>query len=338
MFWTAVNHQLRMRPSAAFACSRVEPRRIPKRPSNDLRETGRMPPWPPLQQSPRVPSARSFGALGVAATGPITRLMSPSDFGQLLKPFVFLDLFDNHGSPSEELGLHPHSGIATLTYLAEGSVRYEDTNGATGILPAGGVEWMQAGGGVWHGGGVGDTGRTRGFQLWIALPPQLELGPSVSRYEGPGDIPHDGPASVLLGSYGSAMSAIDAPSPINYLAVRLKKGERWRYQPPAGHTVLWAAVGRGVGGGSRRACRGRPRGFRALERRRRVRGAVRRGVCRRLSRAARSRPRPWLLLRTHEPRSAARRARLASRRSNRAWLKRADCSLRQIQRLCSAPS
>ena len=177
--------------------------------------------------------------------GPITRLMSPSDFGQLLKPFVFLDLFDNHGSPSEELGLHPHSGIATLTYLAEGSVRYEDTNGATGILPAGGVEWMQAGGGVWHGGGLGDTGRTRGFQLWIALPPKLELGPSVSRYEGPGDIQHDGPASVLLGSYGSAMSAIDAPSPINYLAVRLKKGERWRYQPPAGHTVLWAAVGHG---------------------------------------------------------------------------------------------
>ena len=26
--------------------------------------------------------------------GPITRLMSPGDLGQLLKPFVFLDLFD----------------------------------------------------------------------------------------------------------------------------------------------------------------------------------------------------------------------------------------------------
>jgi hypothetical protein len=26
--------------------------------------------------------------------GPITRLMSPSDLGQVLKPFVFLDLFD----------------------------------------------------------------------------------------------------------------------------------------------------------------------------------------------------------------------------------------------------
>ena len=51
---------------------------------------------------------------------------------------------------------------------------------------------------------------------------------------------------MLLGSYGSARSAIDAPSPINYLAVRLKDGERWRYQPPAGHTVLWVAVSSGA--------------------------------------------------------------------------------------------
>jgi redox-sensitive bicupin YhaK (pirin superfamily) len=178
--------------------------------------------------------------------GPITRLMSPSDFGRILKPFVFLDLFDNGGVPFSGFGLHPHSGIATLTYIAEGSVRYEDTNGAKGLLPAGGVEWMRAGGGVWHGGGAGEPGRTRGFQLWIALPPELELGPSVSLYQSPQDLQRDGPARVLLGRYGSAASAIEAPSPINYLAVRLKAGERWRYQPPQGHTVLWAAVGKGA--------------------------------------------------------------------------------------------
>lgn len=48
--------------------------------------------------------------------------MSPSDFGQLLKPFVFLDLFDNNGIPFSGFGLHPHSGIATLTYIAEGNL------------------------------------------------------------------------------------------------------------------------------------------------------------------------------------------------------------------------
>jgi redox-sensitive bicupin YhaK (pirin superfamily) len=177
--------------------------------------------------------------------GPITRLMSPSDFGRLLKPFVFLDLVDNQGKPFSGFGLHPHSGIATLTYIAEGSVRYEDTNGATGLLPAGGLEWMQAGGGVWHGGGAGEPGRTRGFQLWIALPPELELGPSESVYLAPEVILHNGPARVLLGSYGTATSSIKVPSPMNYLAVRLKAGERWTYQPPADHSAIWTAVGMG---------------------------------------------------------------------------------------------
>ena len=32
---------------------------------------------------------------------------------------------------------------------------------------------------------------------------------------------------------------------MNYLAVRLKDGERWRYTPPAGHTVAWLAVSTG---------------------------------------------------------------------------------------------
>ena len=177
--------------------------------------------------------------------GFITRLMSPNDLGKILKPFVFLDLFDNRGEAFPTFGLHPHSGLATLTYVAEGSVSYEDTNGATGLLRAGGMEWMRAGKGGWHAGGAGDPGLTRGFQLWVALPPDLELGPSESIYRGAADIPMAGPARVLLGAYDGAKSAIAAPSSINYLAVALKAGERWRYQPPKGHSVLWLAVGKG---------------------------------------------------------------------------------------------
>ena len=177
--------------------------------------------------------------------GPVTRLMSPSDFGEILKPFVFLDLFDHEGPPFNG-PLHPHSGIATLTYIAEGAVTYIDPDNVRGTLPAGGVEWMQAGRGMWHGGGLDQAGRTRGFQLWIALPPELELGPTVSIHQAPEEVHEDGPARVLLGSYGSASSAIEPPSPINYLAVRLKAGERWRYEPPAGHTVLWVAIASGV--------------------------------------------------------------------------------------------
>src|SRR6201991_1695002 len=155
---------------------------------------------------PRAARAIAYRTRGVTH-GPITRLMSPSDFGEILKPFVFLDLFDHVGEPFDG-ALHPHSGIATLTYVVEGAVSYIDPDNVRGTLPAGGVEWMQAGRGMWHGGGLDRAGRTRGFQLWIALPPELELGPTVSDPQAPEDVQQDGPARVLLGSYQSASSAL----------------------------------------------------------------------------------------------------------------------------------
>jgi redox-sensitive bicupin YhaK (pirin superfamily) len=177
--------------------------------------------------------------------GPITRLMSPSDLGEILKPFVFLDLFNTEGGSFSGFGLHPHSGIATLTYLLEGSIRYEDTTGATGILPERGVEWFNAAHGAWHGGGAGESGRSRGFQLWIALPSEQELGKAESIYQAPRDIYQIGPASVLLGKLDTVSSPLKAPSSMNYLAVRLRAGESWRYDPPADHTVCWIALGTG---------------------------------------------------------------------------------------------
>jgi redox-sensitive bicupin YhaK (pirin superfamily) len=195
----------------------------------------------PIEERPRRIVHRTRGR----RHGPVTRLMSPGDLGEVLKPFVFLDLFDMEKASFPSLGLHPHSGIATVSYLFEGAVRYEDTTGATGVLPEGGVEWFKAGHGAWHGGGPGDRGRTRGFQLWISLPPEHELGPVESIYQAPDEVARDGPARVLLGAHGAAASSLEAPAPINYLAVRLKAGESWRYQPPADHTVAWAALADG---------------------------------------------------------------------------------------------
>lgn len=182
--------------------------------------------------------------------GPITRLVSPSDLGQVLKPFVFLDRFEvPAGGQPPQFGMHPHSGIATLTYLMSGQAGYEDTtgeHGARGTLPTGGVEWMMAGGGVWHTGSPMNTERVLGFQLWVAMPPQLELATAHSIYLEPTEVPTVGPARVLLGSYGGQTSPIPAPSNMTYLAVHLKAGETWRFEPPADHTVAWVAVGEGA--------------------------------------------------------------------------------------------
>src|SRR6202167_3600855 len=81
--------------------------------------------------------------------GPITRLISPSDIGEIIKPFVFLDLFDIPATGAPNFGWHPHSGIATLTVVHEGAIEYQETTGAKGVLSAGGGEWMRAGRGVW---------------------------------------------------------------------------------------------------------------------------------------------------------------------------------------------
>jgi redox-sensitive bicupin YhaK (pirin superfamily) len=174
------------------------------------------------------------------AHGPVTRLVSPSGTGERIKPFVFLDYFDAPAARGPSFGIHPHSGIATITLLLEGGVRYEDTTGKAGVLPAGGVEWMRAGGGVWHDGAPLPGANLRGLQLWIALPPTEELAPAESHYVSPQNVPQAGPVRVILGSYGDATSPIPAPAGITYLYVRLKDGASWEYRPPAGQRVAWA--------------------------------------------------------------------------------------------------
>jgi redox-sensitive bicupin YhaK (pirin superfamily) len=176
--------------------------------------------------------------------GAVTRLVSPSDIGELIKPFVFLDLFDISEGKAPNFGWHPHSGIATLTLLNKGAVEYQETTGVKGTLAAGGIEWMRAGGGVWHTGAA--LGHAKGFQLWIALPEELENAPSQSHYLSADQVPEEKPARVILGSHGRAKSAILSPERINYLDVQLAAGERWVYQPPSDHEVAWLAVSEGA--------------------------------------------------------------------------------------------
>jgi len=185
---------------------------------------------------------------GGHAQGPLTRLMSPGDLGRFVKPFVFLDYFDfERGAWDGEGGpVHPHSGIATHTTLLEGSLVYGDSTGASGTLSSGSVEWMQAGGGVWHGGTPVSGQPLRGFQLWMALPPSLELAPAESHYVDAAAIPGDERVRVLLGAYEGMTSAIRYEVPVTYLHVRLQDGERWTYHPPAGHDVAWLAVAVGT--------------------------------------------------------------------------------------------
>lgn len=175
------------------------------------------------------------------AHGPIVRMASPSDIGKLIKPFVFLDLIDtNEAIGQQGIGWHPHSGIATLTLAMEGKGHYAESTGHAGTMVAGDIEWMSAGRGVWHSGSAEPP--LKAFQLWVALPPERELAPAFSQHLSVNDIPADGPARVLLGRSGAAVSPIDAPAGVNYFMVQLKAGQRWTCETPRGYQVGWIAV------------------------------------------------------------------------------------------------
>jgi redox-sensitive bicupin YhaK (pirin superfamily) len=207
-----------------------------------------------LKQQERVrlksaPPARAitFRTKG-SGHGAIARLMSPSDLGHQLKPFVFLDLFKGDASLLGSMPLHPHSGIATVTVFTDGNARFDDPGSGRGTIDYGGVEWMRAGNGVWHGKEMspGSSRTIQGFQLWVALPPELENGPSESQFIEAKDMPVIGPARLIVGRYQGIQSPVRAPSGFNYLLLTLSEGETFVYRPPEGHDVGWLSVARGA--------------------------------------------------------------------------------------------
>jgi len=181
--------------------------------------------------------------------GPITRLMSPGDLGQLIKPFIFLDYVEAPAGGGPNFGFHPHSGIVTLTYPLTFDIRHETSTGQVDEVRQGGIEWMAAGSGIWHRAqpmpADPPAPTLQAFQTWFALPPSQELAPASALFLQPDQVPVAGPVHVLLGAYGDAISPIPAPWDLNYLWVTLKDGERWHYQPPATHQVAWAFAQRG---------------------------------------------------------------------------------------------
>jgi redox-sensitive bicupin YhaK (pirin superfamily) len=180
--------------------------------------------------------------------GPITRLIDPSTLGHDLKPFVFLDFFNAPVHRGFGFGMHPHSGIATLTWQPGCDVRYEDTTGQNGVLKAGGLEWMNSGGGVWHQGSFDTDGQATGFQLWVAMPPRVEDGEASGQYVPPEDVQAvkfpAGELRVLLGECEvqdtAVRSSIDPHQDMHYLVLTLNPNASWRWDIPVHHDVSWA--------------------------------------------------------------------------------------------------
>lgn len=117
--------------------------------------------------SHKAPISRSMG--------PHVRQVIPSAVSDI-DPFVFLDHFGPIEKKPGGQGVppHPHAGIATITYLFEGSNRHQDSYEHDAMIHAGDLAWMQAGKGIVHAEGMNENRSepetVHGLQFWISLP------------------------------------------------------------------------------------------------------------------------------------------------------------------------
>ena len=110
-----------------------------------------------------------------------------------LDPFLMLDEFSSYDASDYIAGFpsHPHRGFETVTYMLDGQMLHEDHLGNRGDLRSGDVQWMTAGRGIVHSEmPQQESGRMRGFQLWINLPASEKLKPASYRDIPAAQIPH----------------------------------------------------------------------------------------------------------------------------------------------------
>jgi redox-sensitive bicupin YhaK (pirin superfamily) len=160
----------------------------------------------------------------------------PSIQRRMVGPFIFLDhmgpsVFD----PGQGLDVrpHPHIGLATLTYLTEGSIFHRDTLGSAAEILPGAVNWMTAGSGIAHSERSSAESRATsrhlaGIQSWIALPKAAEeTAPEFHHHEG-ADLPvlEDTGIAVRLiaGTAYGKQAAVTTFSATLYADVSLAEG------------------------------------------------------------------------------------------------------------------
>lgn len=158
-----------------------------------------------------------------------------ADLRNELAPFVLFDAV--HAKDVEDtwgFGWHPHSGVATLTYIYDAHLHHQDTSSGSGVINKGGFQWMQAGNGIWHKEFYKpEKGKVEAHQLWVQLPPKIEDQPAsyIDRQEK--EIPTvDGKVRVIAGAYNGIKAKVDLPVDLTYLDIHLKKGEEIEIELP----------------------------------------------------------------------------------------------------------
>jgi redox-sensitive bicupin YhaK (pirin superfamily) len=170
----------------------------------------------------------------------ITRLL-PQIARRSIGPFVFFDYFGPVDLPPGrglDVRPHPHIGLATVTYLFDGSMMHRDTLGSALEIKPGDVNWMTAGRGIAHSERTGDAARAaghrmHGIQTWVGLPQADEETPPAFQHFGAADLPqHEDKGVTLILIVGEAFglkSPVKTFSPIFYADAHFSPGGALHY-------------------------------------------------------------------------------------------------------------
>jgi len=172
-----------------------------------------------------------------------------------LDPFLMLDEFGTDRPSDYIAGFppHPHRGFETVTYMIDGHMRHEDHLGNRGELRSGGVQWMTAGRGIVHSEmPQQESGRMRGFQLWINLPAKEKMRPAHYRDIPATEVPvvalaGGGSVKVIAGTFDHRGTAVVGPvngptTPVStdplYLDVSLPAGAAFETALAPGYSAF----------------------------------------------------------------------------------------------------
>jgi redox-sensitive bicupin YhaK (pirin superfamily) len=171
------------------------------------------------QPDPAAAHERAVKSVTSAPSGyegegfPVRRAFAGVDLRDL-DPFIHMDqMGEVEYAPGEPKGTpwHPHRGFETVTYMLDGIMEHQDSNGGGGVISNGDTQWMTAGSGLLHIETppehlVLSGGLFHGIQLWVNLPKALKWAPP--RYQ---DI-RGGDSALLSTLDGGALIRVIAGS------------------------------------------------------------------------------------------------------------------------------
>lgn len=177
-----------------------------------------------------VPRTRDLG------DGFQVRRALPHGKRQMVGPFIFFDHFGPvqfMSGKGMDVRPHPHIGLATVTYLFDGSIMHRDSEGNVQEIQPGAMNLMTAGRGIAHSERTPDLQRANGQQMlglqsWIALPVKSEeITPSFQHY-GAHALPivkdTGFSARIIAGRAFGATAPVSMVSPWFYVEVTAEAG------------------------------------------------------------------------------------------------------------------